>query len=153
MNIESYLYAVLALIFVLALLGLFYLVMRRLGIGGALPRTRGERRLRVVEVLPVDAKRRLVLLRRDGREHLVLLGPETDLLIESQEGGWSVSGEAAPKPDSFAATSFDPSSFDRALDRAAPATAAPASAAAPESREPRLGRRPGKETPSKGTGE
>lgn len=150
MNIESYLYAVLALIFVLALLGLFYLVMRRLGIGGALPRTRGERRLRLVEVLPVDAKRRLVLLRRDGREHLVLLGPETDLLIESQEGGWSVNGETAPKPTNLAPTSFDPSSFDRALDRAtqAPAAAAPATAstAMPESREPRLGRRPGKET-------
>ena len=66
MNIESYLYAVLALVFVLALLGLLYLVIRRLGIGGALPRTRGERRLRLVEVLPVDAKRRLLLLRRPG---------------------------------------------------------------------------------------
>jgi flagellar protein FliO/FliZ len=142
MNIESYLYAVLALIFVLALLGLFYLVMRRLGIGGALPRTRGERRLRLVEVLPVDAKRRLVLLRRDGREHLVLLGPETDLLIESQDGGWGNGSDAAPKP----------ASFDKALDRAAPAKPAPAPAA-PDSREPRLGRRTDKETTGRETAE
>lgn len=143
MNIESYLYAVLALIFVLALLGLFYLVMRRLGIGGALPRTRGERRLRLVEVLPVDAKRRLVLLRRDGREHLVLLGPETDLLIESQQGGWAAGGEAAPTP----------ASFDKVLDRAAPAKPGSASPAAPESREPRLGRRSGAKTTGTETAE
>lgn len=128
MNIGSYLYAVLALVFVLALLGLFYLVMRRLGIGGALPRTRGERRLRLIEVLPVDAKRRLVLLRRDGREHLVLLGPESDLLIESLEGN-APAGAA---------------NFDTVLERAAPpAPKAPAPFSSP--REPRLGR-PGKET-------
>lgn len=135
MNIESYLYAVLALVFVLALLGLFYLVMRRLGIGGTLPRTRGERRLRVVEVLPVDAKRRLVLLRRDGREHLVLLGPESDLLIESLE---------EDEQDSAG-------DFDAVLDRtpSPPSSTRPAPktpAATPGPREPRLGRRTGTET-------
>jgi flagellar protein FliO/FliZ len=140
MNFESYLYAVLALIFVLALLGLFYLVMRRLGIGGALPRARGERRLRLLEVLPVDAKRRLVLLRRDGREHLVLLGPESDLLIESlDEDEQGAAGD-----------------FDAMLERGAPPVprpsplttpAAPTTpAASPGPREPRLGRRPGTET-------
>ncbi|MDM7946205.1 MAG: flagellar biosynthetic protein FliO [Oceanibaculum nanhaiense] len=139
MNIESYLYAVLALVFVLALLGLFYLVMRRLGIGGALPRTRGERRLRLVEVLPVDAKRRLVLLRRDGREHLVLLGPESDLLIESLEkderdsaGDFDTMLDRTPPPSPPSST------------RSAPKT--PAAAAPPGPREPRLGRRAGTET-------
>lgn len=140
MNFESYLYAVLALIFVLALLGLFYLVMRRLGIGGALPRTRGERRLRLLEVLPVDAKRRLVLLRRDGREHLVLLGPESDLLIESLD-----EDEQGSAGD-----------FDAMLERGAPPVPRPSPlktpadpktpAASPGPREPRLGRRPGTET-------
>jgi len=140
MNFESYLYAVLALIFVLALLGLFYLVMRRLGIGGALPRARGERRLRLLEVLPVDAKRRLVLLRRDGREHLVLLGPESDLLIESlDEDEQGAAGD-----------------FDAMLERGAPPVPRPSPlktpaapktpAASPGPREPRLGRRPGTET-------
>ncbi|MGB1548152.1 MAG: flagellar biosynthesis protein FliO, partial [Alphaproteobacteria bacterium] len=44
-----------------------------------------DRRLGVVEVLPVDARRRLVLLKKDDREHLVLLGPGQgpDLLVES----------------------------------------------------------------------
>ena len=32
--------------------------------------------------MPVDAKRRLVLLRRDSTDHLVLLGSGPDLLLE-----------------------------------------------------------------------
>lgn len=137
MNIESYLYAVLALVFVLALLGLLYLVIRRLGIGGALPRTRGERRLRLVEVLPVDAKRRLLLLRRDGREHLVLLGPESDLLIESLE-----------EDEQDSAGDFD-AMLDRTLPSSPPSSTRPAPKAPPAPpgpREPRLGRRTGTET-------
>ena len=141
MNIESYLYAVLALVFVLALLGLFYLVMRRLGIGGALPRTRGERRLRVVEGLPVDAKRRLVLLRRDGREHLVLLGPESDLLIESLEEGEQ---DSAGDFDAVLDRTPPPSPPSSAPSSTRPAPKAPA--APPGPREPRLGRRAGTET-------
>jgi flagellar protein FliO/FliZ len=43
----------------------------------------GKKRLSVLEVLPIDGKRRLVLLRRDAAEHLVLLGIGGDLLIES----------------------------------------------------------------------
>ena len=31
----------------------------------------------------LDSRRKLVLLRRDGCEHLVLLGPNQDLLLES----------------------------------------------------------------------
>ena len=41
------------------------------------------RRLEVVEALGVDAKRRLVLVRADGREHLLLIGGATDVVVES----------------------------------------------------------------------
>ena len=34
-------------------------------------------------MLPVDAKRRLVLIRRDNKEHLIILGADGELLIES----------------------------------------------------------------------
>ncbi len=37
-------------------------------------RTPGERRLALVESLMLDPQRRLVLVRCDGREHLILLG-------------------------------------------------------------------------------
>lgn len=42
-----------------------------------------ERRLELVETLPVDARRTIVLVRRDGREHLVLIAPEGHLVLET----------------------------------------------------------------------
>ena len=48
--------------------------MRRFGshhLGGAMG---GKRRLAVIESLTLDAKHRLVLIRKDDREHLVMLG-------------------------------------------------------------------------------
>ncbi len=83
MEFETYLRFVLALVFVLALIGVIAWVARRFGLAGRLPVTRGPRRLAIVEVAPIDARRRLVLFRRDGVEHLVLLGATSDLVIES----------------------------------------------------------------------
>ena len=86
MDISQYFRFLLALAFVLGLIGLVAYAVRRFGLGNRIPATRGrDRRLEVVEILPMDARRRLVLLRRDDREHLVLLGPGQgpDLLIES----------------------------------------------------------------------
>lgn len=71
-----------ALLFVLGLMGGLTLVLRRFG-GRALLAAPGRRRLKIVEVLPLDARRRAVLLRRDGREHLVILGANSETLIES----------------------------------------------------------------------
>jgi flagellar protein FliO/FliZ len=36
-----------------------------------------------VEALSIDARRRLVIIRRDDREHLILLGPESEQVIET----------------------------------------------------------------------
>lgn len=82
MDLETYIQFGLALVFVLGLIGLLALVLRRLGYGGpALSRGR-QRRLSIVEVAAIDAKRRLVLVRRDGTEHLLLLGTSGDLVVE-----------------------------------------------------------------------
>lgn len=43
-----------------------------------------ERRLAVVETLSLDQKRRLILIRRDGVEHLVLVGGGQDLVVEAE---------------------------------------------------------------------
>lgn len=40
-------------------------------------------RIEVIEVAPFDAKRRLVLIRRDNVEHLVLTGGPVDVVIEN----------------------------------------------------------------------
>ena len=44
-----------------------------------------DRRLELVERLSVDTKRSAVLLRRDGHEHLIILAPEGNMLVESLE--------------------------------------------------------------------
>ena len=41
----------------------------------------GQSRLRIMEALAIDSKRRAVILRCDEKEHLLLLGASEDLLI------------------------------------------------------------------------
>ena len=74
-----------ALLVVLGAIGALAWTGQRFGlIPGAVPRRKGQgRRLSVVEVAPVDPKRRLVLVRRDEVEHLILLGPTADVVIET----------------------------------------------------------------------
>lgn len=96
MSWEAYLRYLLALIAVLALIALIAWAIRRFGLAGASAIGRpGRRRLAVVEVLAIDAKRRLVLVRRDQVEHLVLLGTTTETVIET--GIWSPT-ESGPMP-------------------------------------------------------
>ena len=77
----------LALVFVLGLIGLVAIIMRHYALGGAIQFGRqkraGRRRLEIVDVTPVDARRRLILVRRDDVEHLILLGAHVDILVES----------------------------------------------------------------------
>ncbi|MCB9948874.1 MAG: FliO/MopB family protein [Rhodospirillaceae bacterium] len=90
MEMATYLRFVLALVFVLALIGVVAWLIRRFGLAGARPTGRShrrDRRLALIEVLPIDARRRVILLRRDRVEHLVLLGPSADVVIESIPAG------------------------------------------------------------------
>lgn len=86
-----------ALIFVLSLIGILALVGRKFGLGYRVPPRSGRKRLGIVEIMPLDAKRRLVLISRDDTEHLVLLGPTSETVVER--------GIAKAEPDAdFAAT-------------------------------------------------
>ena len=88
MQLTDYINFVVALALVLALiLGLAWIV-KRFGLGGAMTRglpTGSARRLAVLEVLTLDARRKMVLVKRDERQHLLLLGANNDLVIESDE--------------------------------------------------------------------
>lgn len=91
MSFSDFLYVLVALVFVLGLIGALAVLARRFGLGYQTASRRGrQRRLSIVEVMPVDAKRRLVLLRRDATEHLLLLGTGSELLVEA---GIPVAGE------------------------------------------------------------
>ena len=74
----------LAFIVVLAVLGIGGYLMRRLT-GGTMsisgPRGR-QPRLAVIDAASVDGRRRLVLIRRDNVEHLLLIGGPTDIVVE-----------------------------------------------------------------------
>ena len=74
---------ILTVIIVLGLIGAVWWFVRRYsgvqfgGIGrGRVPR------LAVVDAIPVDRRRRLVLVRRDNVEHLVLIGGPSDIVVE-----------------------------------------------------------------------
>jgi flagellar protein FliO/FliZ len=84
MEWTNYLRFLAALLAVLALIGGIAWIAKRTGVGGIQARNRGRsERLEVVEAIHVDARRRLVIIRRDDREHLVLLGPEREVVIET----------------------------------------------------------------------
>ncbi|EJZ21767.1 hypothetical protein RCCGEPOP_08230, partial [Rhizobium sp. Pop5] len=63
------------------------------------PFVRGGRnrqpRLQVLDAAAVDTRRRLVLVRRDDVEHLIMIGGPTDIVIESR-----ILPEAAQQPES-----------------------------------------------------
>lgn len=83
MEMDSYLRMVLALGVVLALITGVAWAARRFGLGGQrLTIGRRRRRLALVEALQIDNRRRLVLVRRDDVEHLVLIGGGSDIIVE-----------------------------------------------------------------------
>src|SRR5438034_763296 len=71
---------------IFALLGIFWVVMRfllpgpRVGANGARGR---QPRLGVLDAHSVDGRRKLVLIRRDNVEHLIMIGGPNDVVIES----------------------------------------------------------------------
>jgi flagellar protein FliO/FliZ len=70
-----------ALMLVLALVGFAALAARRFGMPGIMSGS-ATRRLAVVETLMLDARHKLYILRRDDKEHLVLVGPEGSSVLE-----------------------------------------------------------------------
>jgi flagellar protein FliO/FliZ len=73
-----------ALAMVLALVGFAALAAKRYGLAGLAKIGGGNaaRRLAIVETMMVGAKHKLFLFKRDGVEHLVLIGPQGSTVIE-----------------------------------------------------------------------
>ncbi len=83
-ELPQFLRLVIALVIVLSLMGGLALLLKKLGLAEKSPSLRNsKRRLRLVESLPLDARRRLVLLECDDKQHLVVLGATGETLIKS----------------------------------------------------------------------
>jgi len=82
LDYDTYLRGLLALVAVLGLIAGAAWIARRVGLAGARGGARRERRLAISEVLAVDGRRRLVLVKRDAVEHLVLIGGTSDVVVE-----------------------------------------------------------------------
>ena len=72
-----------AMVFVLALMGGLALVLKKLGLGGHPNIPQKKRRLKLIESLPLDSRRRAVLMQRDDKQHLVILGPNSETVVET----------------------------------------------------------------------
>ena len=75
---------IIAFVVVLVLIALTAWLVRRFG-SGALASAGGrgrQPRLAVIDAATVDARRKLILVRRDNVEHLVMIGGPTDVVIE-----------------------------------------------------------------------
>jgi flagellar protein FliO/FliZ len=94
---------VVAFMLVLGLIGAGALFWRRFGAGPLSligPRSR-QPRIAVIDAASVDARRQLVLIRRDNAEHLIMIGGPTDIVIEpniTRTGTIPVSREPRPIP-------------------------------------------------------
>jgi flagellar protein FliO/FliZ len=72
-----------AFLVVLALIGLTAWLVRRFGANRLGSAARGRQpRLAVIDAATVDGRRRLVLIRRDNVEHLLMIGGPSDLVVE-----------------------------------------------------------------------
>ncbi|HWV51556.1 flagellar biosynthetic protein FliO [Pseudorhodoplanes sp.] len=150
-----------AFVVVFALIGVTAWLVRRFGsgaLGGTSTRGRAPR-LAVIEAGAVDGRRKLVLIRRDNIEHLIMIGGPTDIVVEAnivrgqsprdaagsrtspaadnltravaaEETAWPLQPEATPRPASAARAAGDTTHWALPAEPAAPAT--PAAPVAPK---------------------
>jgi hypothetical protein len=90
-----------AFLVVLALIGVTAWVVRRFGSNRLGSNARGRQpRLAVIDAATVDGRRRLVLIRRDNVEHLLMIGGPTDVVVEPNIVRATAGREIAREPAS-----------------------------------------------------
>ncbi len=92
------LWYLIAFVIVVALIGATAWLVRRFAgssIGGGAARGRMPR-LAVIDAAAVDGRRRLVLVRRDNVEHLLIIGGPTDVVVETNIVRGTASRDPAP---------------------------------------------------------
>jgi flagellar protein FliO/FliZ len=75
---------IIAFVFVMLLIGVAAWVVRRFGATRVDAAARGRQpRLAVIDSAAVDARRKLVIIRRDNVEHLLMIGGPSDVVVET----------------------------------------------------------------------
>lgn len=82
MDYVAYVNAFLALIFVLGLIGIVAFIFKKFSHGSFANASGNKKRLSLQEVFYIDAKRKLVLVKRDDVEHLILIGTNSETVVE-----------------------------------------------------------------------
>lgn len=85
-NVSIFTLALIAVAVLVCLGLLFWLVQRRSHMAFIRGGANRQPRLAVLDAAAVDARRRLVLIRRDNVEHLIMIGGPSDVVIESGIG-------------------------------------------------------------------
>lgn len=129
-----------AILIVLALIGAVAWLVRRFGggnIGSGNARGRMPR-LAVIDAAAVDGRRRLVLVRRDNVEHLLMIGGPTDVVVELNivrnagpapqraPAGTELSARVAPLPDATESWADNDTARPAAFELPEPAAERPA---------------------------
>lgn len=74
---------VIALCIVFLIMGGLAFALKKLGLATSSTIKSGDKkRLKIVESTPLDARRRLVILKCDDREHLVILGANSEIIVD-----------------------------------------------------------------------
>jgi flagellar protein FliO/FliZ len=82
MDYTAYLNAILALVFVLGLIGIVAFCFKKLSQGNFTKSGNSKKRISIQEVFYLDTKRKLVIVKRDNEEHLILLGANSETIVE-----------------------------------------------------------------------
>lgn len=91
-NVPGVTLTLIVLVLAIALVALFWIFRKIAGANHVKASRRHRPRLSVTDAAVVDDKRRLVLVRRDNIEHLVMIGGPTDIVIEQ-----NIPAPAAPQ--------------------------------------------------------
>ena len=83
MDLSVYVRFIVALAFVLSLIGLIYWCAQRFGLRRFLGDTIAGGRIEIIETKRINTKFQLVLIKRDTATHLLLLGTDNGVLIET----------------------------------------------------------------------
>lgn len=87
MDLTAYIKFLLAFIFVIAVIGLIALIINKIKSGSSIATAfKRKKRLGVSEVHTIDQKRKLLLVKRDEIEHLILIDDTHSLVIENNIG-------------------------------------------------------------------